>query len=135
MKLVHETRKILGRSDIRVTATAVRIPVHGGHSEAVNVEFKENYEISDVFQLLSEAEGVIVLDKPAENQYPMPLFAKNKDEVFVGRIRRDESHPNALNLWVVSDNLRKGAATNTIQIAELLVAKHFVEAPKQQVRS
>jgi len=135
MKLVHETRKILGRSDIRVTATAVRIPVHGGHSEAVNVEFKENYEISDVFQLLSEAEGVVVLDKPAENQYPMPLFAKNKDEVFVGRIRRDESHPNALNLWVVSDNLRKGAATKTIQIAELLVAKNFVEAPKQQVRS
>ncbi|MEO1715308.1 MAG: aspartate-semialdehyde dehydrogenase, partial [Bacteroidota bacterium] len=135
MKLVHETRKILGRSDIRVTATAVRIPVHGGHSEAVNVEFKENYEISDVFQLLSEAEGVVVLDKPAENQYPMPLFAKNKDEVFVGRIRRDESHPKALNLWVVSDNLRKGAATNTIQIAELLVAKNFVEAPKQQVRS
>ena len=135
MKLVHETRKILGRQDIRVTATAVRIPVHGGHSEAVNVEFKENFEIADVLQLLTDADGVVVLDTPSENQYPMPLFAKNKDEVFVGRIRRDESHPKALNLWVVSDNLRKGAATNTIQIAELLVAKNFVEAPKEQARS
>lgn len=126
MKLVHETRKILGDDELRITATAVRVPVHGGHSEAVNVEFAKEYDLAKVRQLLDEAPGIVVLDQPSENRYPMPRFAKNRDEVFVGRIRRDESAERCLNLWVVADNLRKGAATNAIQIAEYLVEKNLV---------
>ncbi len=120
MKLVNETRKILGDDSIRITATAVRVPVDGGHSESVNVEFATPFELSDVKKLLSEMPGVIVLDDVQHFQYPMPLLAKNKDEVFVGRIRRDESIENGLNLWIVADNLRKGAATNAVQIAKYL---------------
>ena len=120
MKLVHETRKIMGAPELRITATAVRIPVIGGHSEAVNIEFKEEFEIEEVKRLLTEAEGVIVQDNPAANSYPTPQQAHEKDEVFVGRIRRDESNPRSLNLWIVSDNLRKGAATNAVQIAQRL---------------
>lgn len=127
MKLVKETRKILRDDSIRVTATVVRVPVTGGHSEAVNVELEQDYDIKDIVRLLEEMPGVVVLDNPAENQYPMPYFAKDKDEVFVGRIRRDESQENTLNLWVVADNLRKGAATNAIQIAQLLCAKGWVK--------
>lgn len=118
MKLVHETRKILGDNDIRITATAVRVPVFGGHSESINVELGNDFDIEEVIKLLNEAEGLIVEDNPAENIYPMPLQAHNKNEVFVGRIRKDESNKNSLNMWVVADNLRKGAATNAIQIAE-----------------
>ena len=120
MKLVHETRKILGDPSIMVTATAVRVPVIGGHSESVNVEFHRDFDLSTVIELLQEMPGVAVLDNPARNIYPMPLYSQNKDEVFVGRIRRDESQPNSLNMWIVSDNLRKGAATNAVQIAEYL---------------
>jgi aspartate-semialdehyde dehydrogenase len=126
MKLVHETRKILGDETLRITATAVRVPVHGGHSESVNIEFERPFEIEDVFRSLKKAEGLTVVDDVANNKYPMPIYAKNSDEVFVGRIRRDESVENGLNLWVVADNLRKGAATNAIQIAEYLVAKNLV---------
>lgn len=121
MKLVHETRKIMGTPDMRITATAVRVPVIGGHSEAVNIEFKEDFEIEEVKRLLRSAEGVIVLDDPAQSMYPTPQHAHQKDEVFVGRIRRDESNPKTLNLWIVSDNLRKGAATNAVQIAKRLL--------------
>jgi aspartate-semialdehyde dehydrogenase len=127
MKLVHETRKILGDTDMRITATAVRVPVHGGHSEAINAELKTPFELSEVKKLLQEAPGLVVQDDLPHNQYPMPLFAKDKDEVFVGRIRRDESHEQALNLWVVSDNLRKGAATNAVQIAEILIQKKILK--------
>ncbi|MEO1262687.1 MAG: aspartate-semialdehyde dehydrogenase [Bacteroidota bacterium] len=126
MKLVHETKKIMSDDSLRITATAVRVPVDGGHSEAVNIEFAKHFELNEVKKLLSETEGVIVQDDPANNQYPMPLLAKNKDEVFVGRIRRDESIDNGLNLWIVSDNLRKGAATNAVQIAEYLMAKKWI---------
>lgn len=126
MKLVHETRKILGDNRIAITATAVRVPVHGGHSEALNVELRKAFDINDVKEMLANTPGVIIQDDLANNVYPMPRFAKNKDEVFIGRIRRDESIENGLNLWVVSDNLRKGAATNTIQIAEYLVEKGLV---------
>jgi len=122
MKLVKEPKKILGDNSFSVTATAVRIPTSGGHSESVNVEFENDFELGTVRRLLSETPGVIVQDNTDTNTYPMPLYAHNKDEVFVGRIRRDESQPNTLNMWVVADNLRKGAATNTIQIAEYLVA-------------
>ena len=121
-KLLDETRKILEDQTIQVTATVVRIPVVGGHSEAVNVEFEKDFEIADVIQLLSEFPGVVVYDNPAENKYPMPILAHNKDEVFVGRIRRDFSKEKCLNLWIVSDNIRKGAATNAIQIAEYMAA-------------
>lgn len=121
IKLVDETRKIMSAPNIRVTATVVRIPVYGGHSESVNVEFDRDFEVEDIRQLLEAAPGVTVQDNMTENQYPMPLFCKDKDDVFVGRIRRDLSNPNSLNLWIVSDNLRKGAATNAIQIAEYLV--------------
>lgn len=121
MKMVHETKKILGDDTIRVTSTTVRIPVIGGHSEAVNVEFEEDYELDDVKTLLGSAPGVVVVDDPATQQYPMPMDAHEKDDVFVGRLRRDESQANTLNLWVVSDNLRKGAATNAVQIAEYLL--------------
>jgi aspartate-semialdehyde dehydrogenase len=125
MKMVNETRKILQDESIGVTATAVRIPVIGGHSEAVNAEFHEDFEMEEVRQLLQEAPGVVLLDNPAKLEYPMPLYAQNRDEVFVGRLRRDESQPRTLNLWVVADNLRKGAATNAVQIAELLASKFF----------
>ncbi|HMO41297.1 MAG TPA: aspartate-semialdehyde dehydrogenase [Saprospiraceae bacterium] len=120
MKMVHETRKILGDPGIRITATAVRVPVHGGHSEAVNIELERPFELPEVRRLLRETPGIVVQDDPAKNEYPMPLLAKNRDEVFVGRIRRDESVENGLNLWIVADNLRKGAATNAVQIARYL---------------
>ncbi len=126
MKLVKEPKKILNDDSFSVTATAVRIPTAGGHSEAVNVQFANDFDLSDVRKLLSETSGVIVQDNPDTNTYPMPVYAHNKDDVFVGRIRRDESQPNTLNMWVVSDNLRKGAATNTIQIAEYLVKNKLV---------
>ncbi|AVM49513.1 aspartate-semialdehyde dehydrogenase [Capnocytophaga sp. oral taxon 878] len=122
MKLVRETKKILRDDSIAVTATAVRIPVVGGHSEAVNVELKSEFDINEVRALLAQSAGIKVQDNTDTNTYPMPLYAHGKDDVFVGRIRRDESQPNTLNLWVVADNLRKGAATNTIQIAEYLIA-------------
>ncbi|MEP7258495.1 MAG: aspartate-semialdehyde dehydrogenase [Flavitalea sp.] len=118
MKMVLETQKIMRDDTIRITSTTVRIPVMGGHSESVNVEFAHDYDLNDVRKLLSESPGVIVVDDPAAQQYPMPMDAHDKDDVFVGRLRRDESQPNTLNLWIVSDNLRKGAATNAVQIAE-----------------
>ena len=123
MKMVKETNKIMRDDSIRVTATTVRIPVMGGHSEAVNVEFTNDYDLAEVKALLASAPGVVVVDDLANQQYPMPMDAHEKDEVFVGRLRRDESQPNTLNLWVVSDNLRKGAATNAVQIAEYLNSK------------
>lgn len=126
MKLVHETRKILGDAKINITATAIRIPVVGGHSESVNAELKKDYDLSELRQLLHESEGVVVQDNPETNTYPMPLYAQGKDDVFVGRIRRDHSNENSVNLWIVSDNLRKGAATNAVQIAEYLVAQKLV---------
>lgn len=126
MKMVNETKKIMGDENIAVTATTVRVPVLGGHSEAVNVEFDQAYELTEVRRLLENAPGVIVVDNVDKFQYPMPLFARHKDEVFVGRIRRDESIENGLNLWVVADNLRKGAATNAVQIAEYLAAKGWI---------
>ena len=126
MKLVRETQKILNDKTIAVTATAVRIPTAGGHSEAVNVEFENDFDLNDVRKLLSETDGVTVQDNLDVNNYPMPIYANGKDDVFVGRIRRDGSQPNTLNLWVVSDNLRKGAATNTVQIAEYLVKNNLV---------
>lgn len=119
-KLVNETRKILSDNSIRVTATAVRVPVKGGHSEAVNAEFEREFDLDRVRALLSEAPGVILYDNPAENKYPMPLIAHDRDEVFAGRIRRDFSQEKTLNMWVVADNIRKGAATNAVQIAECL---------------
>ncbi len=122
MKLVRETQKIIGDSSLAVTATAIRIPVVGGHSEAVNVEFSTDFDLAELRNILENTDGVIVQDDKETFSYPMPLFAQGKDEVFVGRIRRDESRANAVNMWIVSDNLRKGAATNTIQIAEYLVA-------------
>ena len=133
MKLVHETKKILDDDSLRITATAVRVPVQGGHSESVNVEFKNDFEVGEVRQILQEADGVIVQDNLAANEYPMPLKAQNNDAVYVGRIRRDESADRALNLWIVSDNLRKGAATNAIQIAEYLVAKNMVGRQRLEV--
>jgi len=126
MKLVHETRKILSDDAIRITSTAVRVPVLGGHSESVNVELEQAFEVEDIKQLLREMPGVIVTDDVQNKQYPMPLHAKDRDEVFVGRIRRDDSVDNGLNMWIVSDNLRKGAATNAVQIAEYLAANHLV---------
>ncbi|CAM3912725.1 aspartate-semialdehyde dehydrogenase [Flavobacterium branchiophilum] len=126
MKLVRETQKILSDNTIAVTATAVRVPIVGGHSEAVNVEFTNDFDVAEVRSILSQTDGVIVQDDLDAFSYPMPLFAQGKNEVFVGRIRRDESQPNTLNLWIVADNLRKGAATNTIQIAEYLIAHQLV---------
>ncbi|MEM1215873.1 MAG: aspartate-semialdehyde dehydrogenase [Bacteroidota bacterium] len=123
MKLVHETRKILGDDSIGITATAVRVPVHGGHSESINIETRQPFEIAAVKQLLADTPGLLLEDDPASNKYPMPRYAKNRDEVFVGRVRRDESVENGLNMWVVADNLRKGAATNAVQIAEYLMEK------------
>lgn len=126
MKMVNETRKIMRDDSIRVTATTVRIPVVGGHSESVNVEFENDFDIEEVKDLLSKAPGVVVVDDPSNQLYPMPMDAHEKDEVFVGRLRRDESQPNTLNMWIVSDNLRKGAATNAIQIAEYLSSKNLL---------
>lgn len=126
MKLANETVKIFGDDSIKITATAVRVPVVGGHSESVNVEFKNEFDLNEVRKLLSETSGVIVQDDPASALYPMPIKSENKDEVFVGRIRRDTSQPKTLNMWIVSDNLRKGAATNTIQIVEYLVEKGMI---------
>lgn len=126
MKMVNETRKIMRDDSIRVTSTTVRIPVVGGHSESVNVEFENDFDLTEVRSLLKNAPGVVLEDDPANLQYPMPVNAHEKDEVFVGRLRRDESHPNTLNMWIVSDNLRKGAATNAVQIAEYLLAKKLL---------
>jgi aspartate-semialdehyde dehydrogenase len=126
MKMIKETQKILGDHTIRVTATTVRIPVMGGHSEAVNVEFERDFDINEVRSLLSKAKGIVVVDDIANLKYPMPKDAHEKDEVFVGRIRRDESNPNTLNMWIVADNLRKGAATNAVQIAELLMNEELI---------
>lgn len=125
-KLMQEPKKILGDQSLKITATAVRIPTAGGHSEAINVSFKRDFELSEVRRLLEESDGVVVQDDVSQNLYPMPATANQKDEVFVGRIRRDPSQANTLNLWVVADNLRKGAATNAIQIAEYLVAQSLV---------
>lgn len=126
MKLVNETRKILKDDSIRVTATAVRVPVVGGHSESVNIEFAKDFDLDEVRSILTETEGVIVQDDLSKNEYPMPKYAHERNEVFVGRIRRDFSNPNSLNLWIVSDNLRKGAATNAVQIAEYLAKNNLV---------
>jgi aspartate-semialdehyde dehydrogenase len=126
MKMVNETRKIMRDDTIRVTATTVRIPVMGGHSEAVNVEFENEFDLDEVKALLSNAPGVVVVDDPATQKYPMPKDAHERDEVFVGRLRRDETQPKTLNMWVVSDNLRKGAATNAVQIAEYLVGQNLL---------
>ena len=126
MKMVKETMKIMRDESIRVTATTVRIPVMGGHSESVNIEFEKEFELDEVKKILSEAPGVILVDDPATQQYPMPMDAHERDEVFVGRLRRDETQPKTLNMWIVSDNLRKGAATNAIQIAEYLKSKGLI---------
>ncbi len=128
MKLAKEPQKILGDSSFAITATAVRIPTAGGHSESVNVQFEKEFELNDIRNLLNQMPGVTVQDNPDTNTYPMPIFAHNKDDVFVGRIRRDESMPNTLNMWIVADNLRKGAATNAIQIAEYMVEHVFTPA-------
>ncbi|APY10917.1 aspartate-semialdehyde dehydrogenase [Seonamhaeicola sp. S2-3] len=126
MKLAQEPQKIMNDRTFSVSATAVRIPTAGGHSESVNVEFENDFDLNEVRQLLSETPGVVVQDDTANNSYPMPIYAHDKDEVFVGRIRRDETQPNTLNMWIVADNLRKGAATNTIQIAEYLIENNLV---------
>jgi len=127
MKMLNETRKIMRDNSIRVTATTVRIPVMGGHSESVNVEFENEYDMEEVKMILSKAPGVILVDDPAVQKYPMPMDAHEKDEVFVGRLRRDETQPRTLNMWIVSDNLRKGAATNAVQIAEYLLANKLLQ--------
>lgn len=126
MKLVRETKKILNDDTVLVTATAIRIPVVGGHSESVNIEFENDFEVNDIRRLMHETTGITVQDNIDTNTYPMPIYAKGKDDVFVGRIRRDESQNNTLNMWIVSDNLRKGAATNAVQIAEYLVKNGLV---------
>ncbi len=126
MKMVNETKKILGDDHLAITATAVRLPVMGGHSESVNVEFHKDFDLDEVRKLLDSTPGIVVEDDVDNNVYPMPINAHKKDEVFVGRLRRDESLPNALNMWIVADNLRKGAATNAVQIAEFLAANNLV---------
>ena len=126
MKMVNETKKIMMDDSIKVTATAVRVPVIGGHSESVNVEFENDFEISEVRNILSNTDGIVLVDDPANQQYPMPKDAHGKDDTFVGRIRRDDTQPNTLNMWIVSDNLRKGAATNAVQIAQYLVKHKLV---------
>ena len=123
LKLMNEPKKILGDDSIKLTATAVRVPVVGGHSEAINIEFENDFDLAEVRKLLHNTEGITLQDNIDTNTYPMPLYAEGKDDVFVGRIRRDKSQPNTLNMWIVSDNLRKGAATNAVQIAEYLVEK------------
>lgn len=127
MKMVNETKKIMRDDSIRVTATTVRIPVMGGHSESVNVEFENDFDLDEVKELLSNSPGVVLQDDPSQQIYPMPLWAHEKDEVFVGRLRRDDTQPNTLNMWVVSDNLRKGAATNAVQIAEYLLQQGILK--------
>lgn len=129
MKMINETKKILGDDSIQITATTVRIPAIGGHSEAINVEFEEDFDLNEVRETLSNTKGVVVEDDVKNLKYPMPITAHKRDEVFVGRIRRDESQPNTLNMWVVADNLRKGAATNAVQIAEYLVDHNLVLIP------
>ena len=126
MKLVNEPKKILGDVSLNITATAVRVPVVGGHSEALNIEFENDFDLAEVRKMLHETDGITLQDNPDTNTYPMPIYAKDKDDVFVGRIRRDESQPNTINMWVVSDNLRKGAATNAVQIAEYLMEHKLV---------
>ncbi|OYX24338.1 MAG: aspartate-semialdehyde dehydrogenase [Flavobacteriales bacterium 32-35-8] len=126
MKLAREPQKIFNDKTFSVTATAVRVPTSGGHSESVNVQFENDFDLADVRHIISETPGVVLQDNTATNTYPMPVFAHDKDEVFVGRLRRDESQPNTLNMWIVADNLRKGAATNAIQIAEYLIDKKLV---------
>jgi aspartate-semialdehyde dehydrogenase len=126
MKMVNETKKILGDPEIQVTATTVRVPVLGGHSESVNVEFRSDYKMEDIRKLISETPGVILQDDPKNKVYPMPILSHGRDEVFVGRLRRDDTQPNSLNMWVVSDNLRKGAATNAVQIAEYMTKHNLV---------
>ena len=126
MKMVNETKKIMSDESIRLTATTVRIPVMGGHSESVNIEFENEFDVKDIFDMMNTTKGVILQDDIANQIYPMPMNAHNKDEVFVGRIRRDETQPKTLNMWIVSDNLRKGAATNAVQIAEYLVEAKLV---------
>ncbi len=126
MKLVNEPKKIMQDDSLKITATAVRVPVMGGHSEAVNIEFENDFDLAEVRKILHETSGVTLKDNTETNTYPMPKYAEGKDDVFVGRIRRDESQPNALNLWIVADNLRKGAATNAVQIAEYLVENKLV---------
>lgn len=126
MKLINETRKILNDDDLQVTCTVVRVPVTGGHSESVNVELNKEFDLDEVKKSIGEFPGIILQDDISKNLYPMPLYARGRDEVFVGRIRRDDSQPNSLNLWIVSDNLRKGAATNAVQIAEMLLNRHLI---------
>jgi len=126
MKMINETKKIMGDDSIKVTATTVRIPVMGGHSESVNIEFEQEPNINEIKKILGQSQGIIIQDNPETQEYPMPKYTHNKDEVFVGRIRMDESQENTINLWIVADNLRKGAATNAIQIAEYLRSKQFV---------
>ena len=128
MKMVNETKKIMRDDSIRVTATTVRIPVMGGHSESVNVEFERDYDLEEVKKLLSQAPGVLLVDEPSRQEYPMPMDAHDKDEVLVGRLRRDDTQPNTLNMWIVSDNLRKGAATNAVQIAEYLMQQGLLSS-------
>lgn len=123
MKMVNETRKIMGDPNIRLTATTVRVPVKGGHSESVNIEFEKDFTLEEIKNILNNTEGVVVIDNPEKKEYPMPLYAEGKDEVFVGRIRKDESQDRSINMWIVADNLRKGAATNAIQIGEYLLKK------------
>ena len=123
LKLVHETRKIFDNNTLQITATAVRVPVQGGHSESINLSLMKDFDITELKSILEAEEGIVVVDDPSKNEYPMPLSAHHKDEVFVGRIRRDDSAENSLNMWVVADNLRKGAATNAVQIAAYLVKK------------
>ncbi len=126
MKLVNEPKKIMGDDNLKITATAVRVPVVGGHSESVNIEFENDFDLAEVRKILHDTDGITLQDNPETNTYPMPLYAENKDDVFVGRIRRDESQPNTVNMWIVTDNLRKGAATNAVQIAEYLVKNNLV---------
>jgi len=126
MKLANEPKKILADDSFHITATAVRIPTAGGHSESVNISFKNDFDLAEVRRLLNDTPGVVVQDNTDTNTYPMPIYAHNKDEVFVGRIRRDESQANSINLWIVADNLRKGAATNAIQIGEYLIDNGLV---------
>jgi len=133
IKMIKETQKIMGDESIRVTSTTVRVPVMGGHSESVNVEFERDYDLNEVRDLLSKAPGIIVQDDPSALLYPMPLVAHDRDEVFVGRLRRDESQPNTLNMWVVADNLRKGAATNAVQIAEYLLEQGILKLKTKKV--
>jgi aspartate-semialdehyde dehydrogenase len=126
MKMINETKKILNDYSLNITSTTVRIPVMGGHSESVNIEFENDFDLQEVREILAKTEGVVVQDNPSENLYPMPLTAHGRDEVFVGRIRRDFSREKTLNLWIVADNLRKGAATNAVQIAEYLLKNKLI---------